>query len=321
MALAPNPENYMLGKGEVFFAKQGGSGLLHVGNVPSLSLSISEETLDHYSSMGGINKKDLSITTQVNATLSMTLEEFTPENLAMAFKGGDPASAGQTASTIDGTAVTLSPGAFVALSAHSISYVSLSVAQGSTALAVGDEIAGQTSSATATVRFVDGDNLLVTNVTGTFVSGETVEDTGGSGTAVVSGVAVVPGVIALDDTKTTLYKAGTDYDINTTAGLLRARVDGAMGSTCTIYADTAPSSGHVINALTGGDTTGHLLYVGNPPYGPKTVVNCWRVKLSVNGELGLIGEQIAQIPIQGEILADETNHPTAPYFSMETRNA
>jgi hypothetical protein len=45
------------------------------------------ETLDHFSAMAGVKTKDRTVTVTRSATLAMTLEEWTPENLALAFLG------------------------------------------------------------------------------------------------------------------------------------------------------------------------------------------------------------------------------------------
>ena len=38
--------------------------------------------------------------------------------------------------------------------------------------------------------------------------------------------------------------------------------------------------------------------------------------LSLSGEGGLISEELASIPMTGEVLADDLNHPESPFFRV-----
>ena len=71
-----------------------------------------------------------------------------------------------------------------------------------------------------------------------------------------------------------------------------------------------------VDALTASDVTGELLFVGQPDQGPGLVVQCWKVTLSLSGEVGLISEELASIPMTGEVLADDLNHPESPFFRV-----
>jgi hypothetical protein len=87
-----NP-NYVVGAGKLFFNQflagtktlEGGSRYL--GNSPELSLSQSEDKLDHYNSDGGIKVKDASVSLQNDQTGSFSLDDISPENLALWFRG------------------------------------------------------------------------------------------------------------------------------------------------------------------------------------------------------------------------------------------
>lgn len=85
--LSPNVGNLQVGKGKIEFKKTGSAVFRHVGNVSELVATPETETLEHFSSMEGTRKKDLVITLEQKATLKMTMEEFTPENLAMMVQG------------------------------------------------------------------------------------------------------------------------------------------------------------------------------------------------------------------------------------------
>lgn len=98
--------NYTLGRGEVHFSrfKSGGqvpAGFFYIGNTPEFNLTIEQETLDHYSSDGGIREKDDSVPLEVNRTGSLVTDAIKPENVALFFFGeaSSVTDAGSTSNT------------------------------------------------------------------------------------------------------------------------------------------------------------------------------------------------------------------------------
>lgn len=89
MTASPNPLNYSLGKGDVYFTPVGGVQR-HMGNAPGFIITPSAEFLDHFSSRSGVGIKDRSIPTRLSATLQLLIDEITIENLAIALFGDDP---------------------------------------------------------------------------------------------------------------------------------------------------------------------------------------------------------------------------------------
>ena len=91
MTASPQTRNYLYGKGELFFRAVGSEGYDHLGNAPAFTISLTEEKLEHFSSMSGTKTKDLQLVTQKGATVAFTLEEFTTGNiLRAAVKAGTP---------------------------------------------------------------------------------------------------------------------------------------------------------------------------------------------------------------------------------------
>lgn len=88
---SPDVRNYTIFKGNVFFTPTGGARR-HLGNCTQFSFEPAVDTLDHFTAMQGIKKKDFSATLSQTATLSLTLEEMTKLNLQMALFGGDIAA-------------------------------------------------------------------------------------------------------------------------------------------------------------------------------------------------------------------------------------
>lgn len=83
--MATDKQNYVLGRGRLYF--DDGTGERYIGNTPSLALSVSTESIEHYSSEEGLRNRDRNIVTQVNYTGSFTTDHISPENLAMLFMG------------------------------------------------------------------------------------------------------------------------------------------------------------------------------------------------------------------------------------------
>ncbi len=81
MPTSPNVNNYHIGKGVVTFKEEGGSTFVDLGNAPSFTYTPTVEKVEHFSSREGVKTKDFTAITQVGATISMTLDEITPENL------------------------------------------------------------------------------------------------------------------------------------------------------------------------------------------------------------------------------------------------
>lgn len=84
--------NYVVGRGRLFFGQfKAGTRVarqqLYFGNTPELSLSQSEDTLDHYSSEGGVRVKDASVTLQNDSSGSFSCDNISPANLALWFLG------------------------------------------------------------------------------------------------------------------------------------------------------------------------------------------------------------------------------------------
>lgn len=94
--MAASTANYTIPRGIFYFTPEGGTER-DLGNVSNASLTLNVEFLDHFSSRAGIRSKDLSVPVQIGGELSLTLDEWQLENLALAVLGtvsdqetGDP---------------------------------------------------------------------------------------------------------------------------------------------------------------------------------------------------------------------------------------
>ncbi|MGE4572521.1 MAG: hypothetical protein AB7E09_07245 [Candidatus Izemoplasmatales bacterium] len=126
MSLAPNTQNYMLGRGKIYFdrfdATGARTGLLDLGNAPAFSINIETEKLDHYSSRSGLRVKDKSVILETNITVNFTLDEINVENLKLAFLG-DTQGYTQTSGSASSESVTAIHDRYVELEHRRVSNV------------------------------------------------------------------------------------------------------------------------------------------------------------------------------------------------------
>lgn len=115
--------NYSLGKGELYFARQNTDGTYqaerYLGNTPEFALTIQEEKLEHFNSDRGVKEKDASVTLQTNRTGSFTTDDISPENIALFFFG-DSSVVSVTGATVTDEAITASKDRYIQLGETSL---------------------------------------------------------------------------------------------------------------------------------------------------------------------------------------------------------
>jgi hypothetical protein len=82
---------YLSGQGKVYAGKRNADGeplaFQYLGNVPSFELALNIDVLEHKESTTGNRLVDLRLVTGKNVNLTMNVQEFTPENLAILLQG------------------------------------------------------------------------------------------------------------------------------------------------------------------------------------------------------------------------------------------
>lgn len=93
------------GQGKVYAAERDANGLPKAfkffGNVPELKLQLSSDTVEHKESTSGSRVTDQRMVKENKTALSMTIEEFTADNLATALWGTSVAITGATVTNED----------------------------------------------------------------------------------------------------------------------------------------------------------------------------------------------------------------------------
>lgn len=319
MALAHSNENYLYGKGRLYFKKDGESGYLDFGNVPKLEINVEVEKAEHYSSRSGTREKDLETVLQKKAESSFDLEEYSAENLNLAFLGDGVQESSQSAGQIDAVETTTVADRYIDLGKQDLYVTKLThgtVTDGP--FEAGETITGGTSGATAKVAWVDTGFLEVINISdGPFQSGEEISGGTSSATANLTNAGEEMDDVVVTDaaSPSTRYTAGTDYDADVIGGLLRERSGGSIASnTCYVSCDCRGKTLKAIRALTSSNIEGELLFIGDPDQGPRWRVEGWDVLLTISGGAGMISDEIVAISMAASFQKDETNHPSEPFF-------
>ncbi len=321
MPLAHDIDNYLFGKGRVYFKSKDGEGYIDLGNVPKFGIEVEVEKSEHFSSRSGTRNKDLSVVQEVSAKSSLTLEEASAENLDIAFMGDGVVSGSQVAGQIDAVETTTADDVFVDLGKTDLSILKIShgaITGGP--FQAGETITGASSTETAKVAWMATTDLYleVINASGDFEIGETIEGGTSGATAAISGLETMDDVVVADAaTATARYEAGTDYSVDVVGGLLRELSGGSIAAhTCYVSCDYAGTTTKAVRALKNSESRGEILFIGDPDQGPKWRVQIWDVNLTIAGEGEFISEEILTIPMEAEIFKAETAHPNEPFFRM-----
>lgn len=116
----------------------------------------------------------------------------------------------------------------------------------------------------------------------------------------------------------TILVAGTDYVVaDAVAGLIYILPTGStvVDSTAVkiTYHTLVGSQDHVSGA-TVPFVQGHIVFDPDPVDGQKIGCDIWRTNLTPNGNVGLIADDYGNWTLDGNILDDTANHPTAPFY-------
>ena len=328
MALAPSTENYVLGKGRLFFnplVSGANTGEVALGNAPTLSFSLAVEKLDHFSSLAGLRAKDKTVVTEVSPTLSFTLDEVNRKNLEFLVMGSTSTLA-QTASSNADTELTAAAaeGIYYETGKRNIGVYAITYTGMTSGPALKDdtleETASQTWSCTVFQDDVANGILYVGHLTGTPTAGDGIQEQGGAGwdaTMVGSPVWTTDRIVASRDAWVGVLDT-TDIIVNTRSGLIGIAEGGNVlaDDTVDIAFAWAATDYYKVEGLQTTSLEGMVRFVSDNPVGTQLELRAWNVSLTPDGDTGFIGEDWSTISFTGEILKDEAGHPTSPYMDI-----
>lgn len=342
--------NYVVGRGRLFFGQYlrgttSPRAQLYFGNTPELSLSQSEDTLDHFSSEGGVRVKDASVTLQSDSSGSFSCDNISPENLALWFLGevisrmeaGSAAASGtvtfSVAAPVEGETVTIN-GTVLTFSAvagpNTITPLPATIGDAATALAA--EINALSSVLGVTAAAVGPVTTITSALPGT--GGNAITLVEGGANIAVSAATLTGGVDVTEDFaevelgrwlqlgKTIVTPQGVrgvgsvaitgvavdSYTVENETGRVLLHDDApdiVAGSTIEVTYGVMPQTETVVIAK-GQAVEGELQFIANNPVGANDDYYWPRVRLTPDGDFSLKGDEWQTVSWNFEILKKDS---------------
>ena len=334
MAASPNTDNYVLGKGVIYFDQLINSvyqGELDLGNAPTFTTNISIEERDHFSSRSGLKAKDKVIVSQLTPSFTFTLDEINKENLAL-LNLADIKEVNQSLGAAEKEVVTAYVGKRSKLAHRSVSCWTLPYDGGTVIFVLGETVTGAGGAAGVVVS-ITGDStsgtlvLARTNATA-FVDDEAITGSG-SGAAVVNSatggtiVATNPTILVQDSADAVTYVAGTDYTILSSSkddkvGRIKVLDGGSITDKETLHITYGylKYDYYEIQAFKNTQIVGRLRFVSDNAAGEDLEIEAWNVSLTSSGDTPFIGDDWSTLAFSVKVLKDETGHPDSPYMNI-----
>lgn len=350
----PSAKNILLGAGKVLFNRWDSdgnrTGFKHLGNVPKCDLKIEVDKIEKKQSMYSVTTTYLEIIKEITATADVTLEEFDPSNVAIAFLG-DEGVIKQTAVTVTAESHVVNLDKVIKLDNYMVSDVKIKplsaiAATIGAASAVGTVTSTGTISASGTYTGTAADTYYLTiteanTMTGSIegckytwkkglsgIESAEIEATGdpvlmSDGVSVDIDVAAGQSFVADDmysiavTPAITEYKAGRDFKTETSmlrSGLVTIPATSGIpdGSEVLVSYTAAAGNFPKISIGTKDTVEGEILFAGDPRKGPCYNAELWHVTITPNGSLPLIGDDTSSYDVTIKVMDDRENHPEEP---------
>lgn len=165
MPIQHTTNQYLISRGRVYFdpydANEQLTGEIDLGNCPGVSITISTEKKDHFSSQTGLRQKDATWLLQVDRTGKISCDNFSPANAAL-WLAGTSTTKSQVATPVtdeertvlQGRQYQLGATALNPLGVRNVTAVTLAPAAGGTAYVAGDDY--NVDLATGRVQIIEG---------------------------------------------------------------------------------------------------------------------------------------------------------------------
>lgn len=340
-----------------FDENEASTGLRHLGNVPKFNLKTEVDKITKKSSMNAARTTYDEAVREIKASVDLTIEEFDPANIALALLGEEGVIT-QAAGDVTNALYKAYLGRMIKVDAFKISDVKLKpINPTSATIAAAAAVGTVTSDGTVTSSgtytgteeadyyvVITAANTAPGTITGCKykwkkgLSGVLSEEVTATGNAqnIELGVSVKLAVtgaqtFAAGDTwkitatpALTEYTAGRDYKIDTVlsrGGLISIPPTSRIPEG-DVFVDFKKPAGTFpkIAAATVREIKGYLLFLGDPTKGPAYNGEFWKVSITPNGDLGLIGEEYAGFDISVTVMDDHENHPDEPLHRLVKLN-
>lgn len=323
---------YFSGQGVCLVGKRSSlgkpAGLLSIGNVSDLKLSIASTVLEHKESQSGQRGIDLRLTTELKGTLSMTLENFIAENLALATRGEHTAQLAATVAseTIAGYIGKVQPTRYAKITMSSLK-------RGAQALTVYvDENTAwdyKTNTDAGSFLLNDGSVLLTDKLTvgGTVPTAVTVGNptvVTVANTAAVGDYVVFSGFAGADAATlnkkafkiTVASTSSVSINVDTTGLTITVGTPLSCFDSVSLTAAYTYLGQEIVNALTLGSQERYMRFEGlnTADDNKAVVVEVFKFLIDPLKELALISDTIGQFTLEGNFLYDSLQLTGSKYF-------
>jgi hypothetical protein len=327
---------YYSGQGVVLIGERDATGkptnLLPVGNVSALAIAIETSVLEHKESQTGSRGVDLRLTTETKANLNMTMENFIAENLKIALRGD---VTNEVAGTVTTEVVGAGPGAIAPLEHIKVSSVVVNDATDTTPLVLYTNDSTvydyKVNLESGSIEINDGSiigvSALMTTGTETITALTSANPcvlTVASSVAVVGDRVYINALVgsvemndqtfvvsAVDGTTVTLDFDATGVTSYTSGGSMYV---GSVG----VSVDYSYAAQNLVDALTQGSTDRYLRFEGlNTADGNNPVViEVFKFATDPLQQLALIGDEVQQFELAGNVLADPLQSTGSKFFKQ-----
>lgn len=306
-------------------------GLTAIGNCSASAINIETSVLEHKESQSGQRATDLRVTTETKCNITMTLENFASDVLALALRGD---STRVLASSVVAEAVTLYNGKVLKLANAQASAVA--VRRGATTLTAYTNDTTiydyKTNLPAGSLQMNDGSIIGLAGLT-TGGTAPTAISVGASTSVTVANTAVVGDFVsftgfagadaALINSKTlkilTASATVITVDLNTVGKTITIGVPLSAFDGVALVVDYAWALQYRVDALTQGSAERFLRFEGlNTADGNNpVVVEVFKFLADPAQEVNLIGDDnIAQFVLQGSVLSDSLQATGSKFFKQ-----
>ncbi len=327
---------YYSGQGVVLVGERDANGkpknLLPVGNVSALSIAIDTSVLEHKESQTGARGIDLRLTTETNANLTMTMENFIAENMKIALRGSVTNDA---AGSVTGEVVKIGPGTVAPLEYIKVSSVVVDDNTGTTALTLYTDDSTpydyKLNADAGSIELNDGsivghDALFTTGtetVTAITQASQAVVSIASS-TAEVGDLMILDSVVGMTEINGTPYEvvavdaSTVTLDVDSTAFTAYTSGGAAYHTSLGVTVDYSYEAQNLVDALTEGATDRYLRFEGlNTADGNNPVViEVFKFSTDPLQNLALIGDDVQQFELSGNVLADPLQPTGSKFFKQ-----
>lgn len=283
----PNVLDYTVGRGIAYFARLDANNFPQewrdLGNMPSLKTNIQTQLLEHMSSRTGIRVVDAQIVVSQKISVTLELDEFNFQNLALALAGDSETYSNSTAT---GGVAPTGTNTNVLVYQLGCWYDLYAPLTGEPGIAVGGDPADH--------RIYDIGNVTVKDHTGatTYAAG------------------------------TDYYidsKMGRIFILAT--GTMTANATNGVAYQVTIAANaSADASPGQVQALTNAGQVGALKFIMQNPANNDQLLEFtfWKIQLIADGELALISDEVIKITLKGDAQSNPQASPNSPVLTIRT---